>query len=183
MRFKSLVQSFECGMFRSSYTGCFSLCIQALFIVHASRVPRIVNKTRKRVNIHKLFIRRDKLILIAHRVVALLNRVSEPSFYSVYFAVTLHDINISFVLSHPNAYHMIVKWKSVMKVSRRQVKVSGRQFSCMKAFTIPCNCSGCWMGWVGGGWTYWEFSICYGIVLKSINQCLNWPTLSVLQNI
>ena len=49
---------------------------------------------------------------------------------------------------------MIVKWKGVMKVSRRQVKVYVRQFSCIKAnmrFTMPCNCSGCWIGW-GWGW-------------------------------
>ena len=37
------------------------------------------------------------------------------------------------------------------------------------------------VGVVGG--TYWEFSICFGINLKSINQCLNWPALSILQNI
>ena len=52
----------------------------------------------------------------------------------------------------PSAYHMIVKLKGFMKVSRRRVKVCGRQFSCMKAnmrFTMSCNCSGCWMGW---GW-------------------------------
>ena len=35
--------------------------------------------------------------------------VSEPSFYSIYFEVTLHDSQISFVLCHPSAYHMIVK--------------------------------------------------------------------------
>ena len=26
-------------------------------------------------------------------------------------------------------------------------------------------------------WMYWEFSICYGVILKSISQCLNWPKL------
>ena len=35
----------------------------------------------------------------------------------------------------------------------------------------------------GGGLTYWEFSICFGIFVKSMNQCLNWPAQSVLQNI
>ena len=80
--------------------------------------------------------------------------VYEPSFYSMYFTVTLQDSKISFVLCHLGAYHMIVKRKGLMKVSRRQVKVSRRQFSCIKAnmrFTMPCNCSGCWMVWGGGG--------------------------------
>jgi len=69
-------------------------------------------------------------------------------------------------------------------VSRWQVKVYRRQISCIKAnmrFTMPCICSGCWMGW--SGWTYGEFSICYGLILKTIKQCLNWPTLYPLQNI
>ena len=66
----------------------------------------------------------------------------EPSFYSIYFAVTLHDSKLSFVLHHPCAYHMIFKWKGFMKVSRRQVKVCGRQFSCIKGnmrFTIAVD--------------------------------------------
>ena len=44
---------------------------------------------------------------------------------------------------------------------------------------VPCNCSGWWMEWGGCGWRNWEFSICYGIILKLLNICLNWPTLSV----
>ena len=35
--------------------------------------------------------------------------VYEPSFYFIYFAVTLYDRKISFVLCHLSAYHMIVK--------------------------------------------------------------------------
>ena len=52
-------------------------------------------------------------------------------------AATLY-IHICF-LCHPSVYHMIVKWKGFMKVSRRQVNICGRQLSCKNAnmcFTI-----------------------------------------------
>ena len=57
-----------------------------------------------------------------------------------------------------------------------------------KAINAQLHCVSCTTegGGVGVGWggrTYWEFSICYAIMLKSISCCLNWPALSVLQNI
>ena len=39
--------------------------------------------------------------------------VYEPSFYSIYFAVTLHDSKISFLFCHLSAYHMIVNGKDL----------------------------------------------------------------------
>ena len=33
--------------------------------------------------------------------------VYEPSFYSIYFIVTLHDSKISFVLCHLSVYHIV----------------------------------------------------------------------------
>ena len=45
--FKPLVQSFECGMFRRFYTGCFSLCFQALLLYYCTCLSCTVNNNRR----------------------------------------------------------------------------------------------------------------------------------------
>ena len=75
--------------------------------------------------------------------------VSEPSFYSLYFAVTLHDSKISFVLCQLSASIWLPIEKVLWKFPEDSW-VCGRQFSYIKT-NMSCNCSGCWMGWGGVG--------------------------------
>ena len=165
----------------------YTQCNIILYTLNAKYIYSSYSRTRMRGwNIHCMLIQEYvmfKYILLGKiSDVASKISISDPSFYSIYFAVTLHDSNISFVLCRPSAY---ITWLSSEKVLWKFPEDRWKfvEYKANMRFTMQCNCSGCWMGWGGGGWTYWEFSICYGIILKSINQCLNWPTLSVLQNI
>ena len=78
------------------------------------------------------------------------------SHLSIHSTLQLHSTTVRFPFSFGIFVRiiMIVKSKGFMNVPRRQVNVCRRQFSCIKAnmrFTMPYNCSGCWMGW-GGVW-------------------------------
>jgi len=92
--------------------------------------------------------------------------VSESSFYSIYIAVTFYDRQQQYFLRPlpPSCLLYDCKVKRFHKIFLKT------RWKFVYKPTMPCNSRACWMGWLGGRWTYWEFSICCGIILKSINH-------------